>query len=802
MKFLKRILLVLALTGVLMWVFSDQLLHMVKAPVNQWLKSFPVSEHRDSEVEGSYPTLACQNSHVNWGEQVRNTQSLDGEWEIAQGSLREEIPENFEHRVAVPGFVSEAQPPFSRVGVTSDEREAFWYKTEFTAPETPAGIAALCLHKAKYGVKVWLNGKALGSHQGAFTLSEYDLSPAIVYGEANVLIVRIGAEHTAVPEFVPIGADLEKYAFHPGLWDSVSVVYTGSVSIVRTKVEPDIDRGLVVIRTTVHNGSDQPIDAQLHQQLRSYETDAWLPESTLATLALAPGETDTLVQEVPIADATLWTPDYPDLYVAQSTVSLDGIPSDDRATRFGMRKVEWKSGEDKGFYLNNQLYYLRGTNIALHRFFEDPDRASLPWDKAWVRQLLSGHMKDFHWNSFRFHVGRAPNFWYDLADEVGLVVTDEYHIFAPLRLGIPGMPTSLNWSLKDLEKEFTGWVQENWNHPGIGWWDASNENHNPLPYEVVPLVRDLDMTRAWDSGSYRAPDRKNDPLEEHPYKLSGTSFMNSNPRDYGLADLDLFDRQPPKANGLIFATWDGEGAREHAYINNEYGWLWLTRDGTDATHISQAAYDILAPGVELKPEERREIYAYVASELSGYWRAGRGYAGVQHFLYLGMCRDKDDIQEGADITEPSATCDNFVDIPALEMEPHWARWAPQAFSPVAINIDRWDPDFYKPGQQDIPVTLINDTNLDQRVTVDIIAANVSGEVISASDSTVIDLAALGREQIALPLDVPKEDGFVLYASIKGEFAEAPIYSRRKVRLAHPGVIATLPIYIHRETSGD
>ena len=27
------------------------------------------------------------------------------------------------------------------------------------------------------------------------------------------------------------------------------------------------------------------------------------------------------------------------------------------------------------------------------------------------------------------------------------------------------------------------------------------------------------------------------------------------------------------------------------YINNEYGWLWLTRDGSDATHISQVAYD-------------------------------------------------------------------------------------------------------------------------------------------------------------------------------------------------------------------
>ncbi len=802
MKILQRVVLVLALLGVMVWVFSDQLLGVIKTPVNQWLKTFPASEHRDSEVEGSYPTLACQNSHVDWGEQVRVTQRLDGEWELAQGSLNDGVPDSFAHRVAVPGFVSEAQPPFSRVGVPSDEREAFWYRTEFTAPETPAEIAALCLHKAKFGVKVWLNGIALGGHHGAFTLSEYDLSEAVRYGQQNELVVRVGAEHTAVPEFVPIGADLEKYAFHPGLWDSVSVVFTGSLSIVRTKVEPDIDRELVVIRTTVHNGSSQSVDAQLHQQLRPYGTDTWMSEPALGTLPLASGQTDTLVQEVPIAEAKLWTPEQPHLYVARTTVTLDGAPSDDRATRFGMRKVEWKSGEEKGFYLNNQLYYLRGTNIALHRFFEDRDRGSLPWDESWVRRLLSGHIKDFHWNSFRFHVGRAPNFWYDLADEIGLIVTDEYHIFAPMRLGLPGLPSSMNWSLKELEKEFTGWVQENWNHPGIGWWDASNENHNPLLYEVVPLVRELDTTRAWDSGSYRAPDRKDDPLEEHPYKLSGSSFMNSNPRDYGLADLDLFDRQPPMAKGLIFATWDGEGARDHAYINNEYGWLWLSRDGSDATHISQVAYEILAPGVDLTAEERRETYAYVASELSGYWRAGRGYAGVQHFLYLGMCLDKDDIVAGSDITEPSATCDNFVDIPGLEMEPRWARWAPQAFSPVAINIDRWDPVFYKPGLQDVPVTLINDTYLNEQVTVDIIAADLTGEVLSRSESKVIDLAALGREQLALQLAIPEKTGFVLYASIKGKFSESPIYSRRKLGLSHPGVIATLPPHILRELSGD
>jgi hypothetical protein len=478
--------------------------------------------------------------------------------------------------------------------------------------------------------------------------------------------------------------------------------------------------------------------------------------------------------------------------VAHSTLLQGDTAYDDRATRFGMREVEWRAGDDKGFYLNNRLYYLRGTNIALHRFFEDPQRGNLPWDRQWVRDLLSGHMKDFNWNSFRFHVGRAPNLWYDLADEIGLIIADEYHIFSPVRFNYPGMPNSVNWSLKELEKEFTGWVQESWNHPSVGWWDASNENHNPMLYEVVPLVRGLDETRAWESGSFRAADRAGDPLEEHPYRLNGGSFLNANPRNYTLADLDSFSRQPPMSLGGIFSTWDEEGARQHPYINNEYGWLWLTRDGSDGTPLTKNSYDRLTGGAVLSPEQRREIYAYVVSELSGYWRAGRGYAGVQHFLYLGMCRGVNDINEEADITEPSATCDNFTDIPSLTMEPRWARWAPQAFAPVMVNIDRWSPDFYRPGQLAVPVTLLNDTYLDHEVSVRLLIADRTGQVLSESAIRRLPLPALAREEVLLDIRIPERRGFVIYALLSGDFAPQPVVSRRKIGFEHPGVLVELP----------
>jgi|GEM_PF-335960 len=774
-------------------VFKDPLIAAIKPSVNRFMMTFPESEFRDEEINGSYANVACQNSHSNWGEQVRRTQSLDGIWQVEQGALDDQAPAHFTHTAPVPGLLTEAEPRFEQVGLESDEREAFWYRKTFTAPTESSAQALLCLHKAKYGTKVWLNGQLLGEHYGAYSVSEYNLSKAIRYGRDNELIVRLGAEHKALPEFVPIGADFEKYGWYPGLWDSVSVVYTGDISIVRTKIEADIDRGMAIARTTVRNNRKAPVRLSITQQVREWQNQQVASETISKAVMLEAGETQTVSQEVPLHLQRLWSPEDPFLYTAHSAVAYQGSVTDDRVTRFGMRKVVWKGGDEKGFYLNNQRYYLRGTNIALHRFFEDQDRKQLPWQEEWVRELLSGHMKDFHWNSLRFHVGRAPNFWYDLADEIGLVVTDEFHLFAPVWTGIPGMPSSVNWSLRELEKEFTAWIQENWNHPSIGWWDASNENHNPLPYETVPLVRHLDSTRAWESGSYRAPHLPDDPLEEHPYKLNGTGFMNSNPREYVLADLDNFSRLPPMTSGIIFRTYDGEEARYHPYINNEYGWLWLTRDGSDATPIAETAFELMAPGVNLTPEERREIYAYVVSELSGYWRARRGYAGVQHFLYLGKCTDKDTIPDTWDIKEASATCDNFIDVPSLTMEPRWAQWAPHGFAPVGVNLDLWSEDSYQPGTlTTVPVSLINDTPESRNVELQLWVADKEGRILSRNQSQPITLGPLEARQLSPQLQLPDQDQFVVYAVLYGEVIANPVISRRKRGFAHPGVNTQLP----------
>ncbi len=92
----------------------------------------------------------------------------------------------------------------------------------------------------------------------------------------------------------------------------------------------------------------------------------------------------------------------------------------------------------------------------------------------------------------------------------------------------------------------------------------------------------------------------------------------------------------------------------------------------------------------------------------------------------------------------------------------------------------------------MPVTLINDSYQDQSVTVRLMVATESGQLLSEAIPFQTELPGLGRLNTSIELDIPSGQGFVIYASIEGEFAPRPIYSRRKVNLAHPGVLAELP----------
>ena len=373
-------------------------------------------------------------------------------------------------------------------------------------------------------------------------------------------------------------------------------------------------------------------------------------------MSLKPGEETTVLQTIRIPNAKLWSPEEPNLYVLET-----GTGGDSAATRFGMREFRFDTATRRA-WLNGRVYFLRGSNITLHRFFEDPKSGTLPWNEKWVRRMLAEIPKEMHWNTFRFCIGPAPDKWLDIADEAGLLIQNEYFVWTGHNWH--GMGNQVTFNAEQMKREYAEWMRDNWNHPSVAIWDANNETWDPMFGEqIIPAVRGLDLSnRPWEN-SYNPPAGPDDPVEDHPYE---------------------FQRMADGGPEFSMTTFERPGGKSpaaptgHAMILNEYGWLWLNRDGSP-TELTKKLYPRLV-GENATAEDRLSMYAYLLGGITEYWRAYRQYAGVLHFVYL-MSSDP-----------LGYTADHFRDIEKLELDPYFRDAMSNAFAPLGVYLSFWQPD--------------------------------------------------------------------------------------------------------------
>jgi hypothetical protein len=600
---------------------------------------------------------------------TRQVISLNGTWEIAEGTL-EATPTAFGHKVPVPGLVDMAQPSFvepgpkvanrSKLPSKDPRRDAFWYRRTFTISDAIPPVATLKVSKAMFGTRVILNGRVLGDHAPCFTPGFFDARPALKTGR-NELIIRVGADREAVTTAVPSGFDYEKEHYFPGIFDSVELILSGTPNIVNLQVAPDLANNRAHVRIWLQNVTKGEVTVEV-REAKSRKA------AGKASASLTESPEQVVDIDVPISNCRHWSPEDPFLYEIIAHTAGDAF-----TTRFGMREFKLDPTTGRAM-LNGKPYFLRGSNITLYRFFEDPDRGALPWSEDWVRKLHR-RVKDMHWNSLRYCIGFPPEEWYRIADEEGILIQDEF----PIWFGGPGWST---WppELKadQLAKEYAEWMRERWNHPSVVIWDADNETSSPELGTAIQQVRSLDLSgRPWDN-SYNPPQEPGDVFESHPYH-----FQNAN---FKLADIARAD---PVPQGSAIRN-DGK----HAGIINEYGWLWLNRDGTPTTLTRQLYENLL--GTNSTTAQRRHLYARYTAAETEFWRSHRKAAGVLHFTALGYSRPD------------GQTSDHWLDIKKLTWEPEFYRYVRDAFAPVGLMIDAWAADYLPRTKQDFRVSIVND----------------------------------------------------------------------------------------------
>ncbi|MBI3579215.1 MAG: hypothetical protein HY089_07385, partial [Ignavibacteriales bacterium] len=399
-------------------------------------------------------------------EQPRNVFALNGTWEIHSG-VSEAIPRGFKHTVPVPGLVDLAEHFYDW-----DTPNYHHYRTVFRidAPEQTSH-AYIKIDQAQYGTTVWLNRREIGNSISCYTSQEYRLDDALRWGDDNELMIRVGARRNLPPESA-VGKDQEKEKFIPGIWGDVSLIVCQSPRIKYVQIIPHIASSVAEVRLTVENPTDQRKKGKLVVKALERASKKESSKPAIIEIILAPGETKTAVVELHIEDMKLWSPDAPFLYEVESVVLLDDAAADEIRTAFGMREFTVRG---KGFFLNGKRIFLKGGNIAFHRFLSDKERKHLPWDRAWIKRVLIDIPKAHHFNFFRAHLGQMYSAWYDIADEKGMLLQNEWQFWG--RTG----------TKEQIKKEFSEWLRDNWNHPSIIIWDALNESSDDeVQNDIIP----------------------------------------------------------------------------------------------------------------------------------------------------------------------------------------------------------------------------------------------------------------------------------------------------------------------------
>ncbi len=644
----------------------------------------------------------------------RTVLSLDGSWQIEDSIDSLAMPRHYSHKVDVPGLVRTSEPAFANVdrfvsydynrydgnpnqgkydikdpkdiGIALQKRNYFWYRRTFTLTGRKE-VVMLKVNKAQFGSAVWLNGHYVGKNLSNTTAAFYNITRFVRFNQANEIVIRIGAHPGVLPYWMYSGKDEDKRCWTPGIWDDVSVISSNNPFIQSVQVAPDIDRSGITVQARIADfkGGGTIDVAYIVREWKSGKEVASLERKGIR---ISENGSTIITEKISVPHQHLWSPKDPFLYTVEVKTGGDNL-----TTRFGMREFRFDTRTRKA-YLNNKIFYMRGSNIALHRFFDDSLCRKQPWDPEWVKRLLVDIPKEFHWNTFRTHVGLVPEHWLDVADENGILIQYEMQNWG----------VQPYWDPKTFKDVVVDYMRDSWNHPSVVIWDICNEYRGPVTGKIIKAVRHLDLSnRPWDNG-YNLPEGENDPIEDHHY-LRFTSKRG----EIAAWKMEFYEETvaPNGTRNVPFPS-------NHATILNEYGWWFTRRDGTAGT-ASRKQLELLCPGCT--NQERREFSAYMYAGETEYFRAHRNYAGVLHFVYL------------TGDYPGSATGDIFKDVDHLIVDPAFEKYLKEAFKPLGVYLNFWQTALTPGEQYKFAVMLVNDEYKPDSGRLDVKVSDEKGNVV-------------------------------------------------------------------------
>lgn len=411
----------------------------------------------------------------------RYTQLLNGWWDfqpiphpdISQPIEPHEVPQDGWQATCylVPGlFTHHAYPADWHASRSA------WTRTRFTVEEARLRSeqrAYLLIKAAMPKAFIFVNGRRVAVQEDMFIGDEHDVTALLKPGENELAVFLTEFKTFPHPETgrlrlidVPWGGWMAEE--EAGIWQDVLIEWRAATHIADLTIRTSTQQHALTVITEVHNAGAETFRGVLRHRVDG--TDIALPA---VEVILSPGETRTDTQTVAWADYTPWFPERPHLYWLSSTLTRigDPMPCDARRTRFGFREV-WIAGHRLMLNGRPQRWYGEWCHKT-HPHALRPE---------YVRQWF-GQLKDLNMNYVRMHTFPHPDYFLDIADEMGILVCQETALHGS---GPRGWETPELWPR--AEAHVRRIVRRDKNHPSLALYSVENEMRWSL--NIVPGAKD------------------------------------------------------------------------------------------------------------------------------------------------------------------------------------------------------------------------------------------------------------------------------------------------------------------------
>jgi beta-galactosidase/beta-glucuronidase len=430
--------------------------------------------------------------------------NLNGLWDYAIQEKAAGTPTKFDGQILTPYPVESALSGVKRPLLPT---QRLWYRRTFATPRLKQDRLLLHFGAVDWRAEVFVNGTAVGTHEGGYDPFTFDITDALKPKAARQEIV-VAVWDPTDSELHPRGKQVLNpngiwYTAVSGIWQTVWLEPVPAAHIEALTLVPDIDGKRLRITVKAAGNATFTAVARLHGK----------------EVGRVGGDANSEVS-LPVSQLDLWSPDHPVLYDLE--VQLKG--GDRVKSYFGMRKIEVKkdvAGINR-IFLNNSPKFLIG---PLDQGWWPDGLYTAPSDEASRYDIEM--LKKLGFNMCRKHVKVEPARWYYWCDKLGFMVWQDM----PSAMA-KGRPTGVKKNGADVEftpdedtafrKELRAMIQNLQNAPSIVAWVPFNEGWGQhSTNEILRMVKALDPTRLVDAPSGWEDRGEGDMKDMHQYPGPG-----------------------------------------------------------------------------------------------------------------------------------------------------------------------------------------------------------------------------------------------------------------------------------------